>query len=217
MAHFPLRRAVRILARIVAGFVVFLLFGNLLILTMHGVARADVGIDRVDGVGGIDKVRHVDGKLWAGAHPQRQGYESLAAAGVGTVIDLRAEEDAAEDDAYIRSLGLELVHLPIRDGQIPSAAEVERFVSLVTEAEGTVFVHCGAGVGRTGSMTAAYLVATGQSSSSAALATSLAVGPPSLEQIFFIGQLGGGDRPPAPVVVVSRTLDAPRRIWSSLT
>jgi hypothetical protein len=66
-------------------------------------------------------------------------------------------------------------------------------------------------------MSSAYLVATGQASGGDALAISLAVGPPSLEQLFYIGSLDGtdGDRPPAPVVVVSRVLDAPRRIWSS--
>jgi protein-tyrosine phosphatase len=136
---------------------------------------------------------------------------------VRLVIDLRAEHDAAADDAFIRSLGLEVVHLPIRDGQIPSEAEVAEFVALVAAEPGTVFVHCGAGVGRTGSMTSAYLVATGQASATDALKVSLAVGPPSLEQIFYIGRLGDGDRPPAPVVVASRVLDAPRRLWSSLT
>jgi hypothetical protein len=68
-------------------------------------------------------------------------------------------------------------------------------------------------------MASAYLVATGQSSGGDALARSLAVGPPSLEQLFYIGslELGGSDRPPAPVVAVSRVLDAPRRIWSSIS
>ncbi|WP_406215152.1 hypothetical protein [Streptomyces canus] len=44
-----------------------------------------------------------------------------------------------------------------------------------------MFVHCGAGVGRTGTMAAAYLVKTGEQSS--AVRRNLAVGPPSIEQI----------------------------------
>jgi protein-tyrosine phosphatase len=207
-----------LIARHVAvAFVAFLFIGNLVIIGLHGVARAEVGMDRVEGVSGVDKLRHVDGKVWAGANPK--SYDGLAAAGVTTVVDVRAEHDAAADDELIRSLGMEVVHIPIRDGQIPSEAEVAQFVQIVADAPGTVFLHCGAGVGRTGSMASAYLVATGQATGGDALARSLAAGPPSLEQIFYIASLsvGDGDRPPAPIIAVSRVLDSPRRIWSSFT
>lgn len=74
----------------------------------------------------------------------------------------------------------------------------------------------GAGVGRTGAMAAGYLVRTGQATPSEALRRNLAVGPPSLEQVAFVADLDGHrvDRPPAPLVAVSRVLDAPRRLWS---
>jgi protein-tyrosine phosphatase len=216
-SRLPLRRIGLVARHVVVAFFGFMIVGNLLILALHGVARAEVGVDRIDGVAGVDKLRHVDGKLWAGANPT--SYSGLAAAGVTTIVDLRAEEDAHEDDAAIRALGMNVVHIPIRDGQIPSEAEVARFVAIVEESSGTVFVHCGAGVGRTGSMSSAYLVATGQASSGDALAISLAVGPPSLEQVFYIATLqrGDTDSPPAFVVATSRVLDAPRRIWSGLT
>jgi hypothetical protein len=78
------------------------------------------------------------------------------------------------------------------------------------------FLHCGAGVGRTGALAASYLVRTGQAGPAEALRRNLAVGPPSLEQIAFAATLDGESvqRPPAPVVAVSRVLDAPRRLWS---
>jgi protein-tyrosine phosphatase len=204
-----------VLRNIAIAFAGFMVIGNLVILGLHGVARAEVGVDGIEGVAGVGKLRHVDGKVWAGANPAH--YEGLAAAGVTTVVDLRAEDDAYEDDAAIRALGLEVIHMRIRDGQIPTETEVAQFVDIVEHAPGTVFLHCGAGVGRTGSMSSAYLVATGQASSRDALARSLAVGPPSLEQLYYIGTLRGfdGDKPPAPVVAASRVLDAPRRIWSS--
>jgi hypothetical protein len=134
---------------------------------------------------------------------------------VTTVVDLRAEEDIAHDQAYGRRVGLRVVAMPIRDGQLPSATQIAQFVNLVDASEGTVFVHCGAGVGRTGAMAAAYLVATGQASRSEALRRNLSVGPPSLEQIWFAATVDGdADRPPAVVVAASRVLDAPRRILS---
>ena len=106
--------------------------------------------------------------------------------------------------------------MPIRDGQTPSEAQVAQFLQLVANSKGTVLLHCGAGVGRTGSMAAAYLVATGQASGLRATIRNLAVGPPSLEQIAFSLQLSGADAdgPPLPVVAVSRLLDAPRRIFT---
>ena len=79
-----------------------------------------------------------------------------------------------------------------------------------------MFLHCGAGVGRTGSMAAAYLVATGQASGIEATMRNLSVGPPSLEQIAFSVRLAGDRAEHANVVLVSvsRLLDAPRRLWS---
>jgi protein tyrosine phosphatase (PTP) superfamily phosphohydrolase (DUF442 family) len=217
LRRLPLRRISLVARHVAVAFFGFLIVGNLLIILLHGVARAEVGVDRIDGVDGVDKLRHVDGKVWAGANPK--SYSGLAAAGVTAVVDLRAEDDADDDDQAIRALGMDVVHIPIRDGQIPSESEVARFVGIVESSQGTVFLHCGAGVGRTGSMSSAYLVATGQASGGDALAISLAVGPPSLEQVFYIAtlDLGDADSPPAFIVATSRVLDAPRRIWSSLT
>jgi hypothetical protein len=65
-------------------------------------------------------------------------------------------------------------------------------------------------------MAAAYLVATGQADPLDATVQNLAVGPPSLEQIAFSLGLSAtdADRPPMPMVVVSRVLDAPRRFFT---
>ncbi|MFE4963941.1 PEP/pyruvate-binding domain-containing protein [Streptomyces sp. NPDC056660] len=105
------------------------------------------------------------------------------------------------------------------DGTVaPMAVLVQRFLGVVADAPGRVFVHCGAGVGRTGTTAAAYLVGTGQQSPGAAVRRNLAVGPPSIEQIYYGLSLGPGRmrQPPFPVVAVSRLVDAPRRLWSRL-
>ena len=67
-------------------------------------------------------------------------------------------------------------------------------------------------------MVAAYLVRTSETSGIEAVRRNLSVGPPSLEQIAFAATLdrGDADRVPAPLVVVSRVLDAPRRLMSIL-
>ncbi|WP_261989487.1 fused DSP-PTPase phosphatase/NAD kinase-like protein [Streptomyces sp. uw30] len=97
-------------------------------------------------------------------------------------------------------------------------APMQRFLDVVSTASGPVFVHCGAGVGRTGAMVAAYVVNTGEESPSQAVRHNLAVGPPSIEQIYYGLNLtpAKAEQPPLPVLVVSRLVDAPRRIMSYL-
>ena len=131
------------------------------------------------------------------------------------MVDLRAEEDVEVDDALLGRLGITRVHLPLRDGQSPTRAQVQRFLEAVDESDGRVYVHCGAGVGRTGTMAAAYLVTQGLATPSAAVQRNLSVGPPSLEQLAFSAGLGAPElrRPPSVLVALSRVVDAPRRIW----
>ena len=97
------------------------------------------------------------------------------------------------DEELLAELGLSRFHLPVRDGQLPTAEQAARFVEIVEASDGIVYVHCGAGVGRTGAMVAHYLTTTGETSSSEALRRNLAVGPPSLEQILFAARAGGSE------------------------
>jgi protein-tyrosine phosphatase len=165
---------------------------------------------------GVDNLRAVDGRLWRGAAPTTDGYRNLAGAGITTVVDLRAEEGLEHDVRTVQELGMKLVRIPMRDGQAPTTEEVEAFLAATQESEGRVFVHCGAGVGRTGAMVGAYGVRQGELSGPGAVRRNLAVGPPSLEQIAFVAGMDDGlsVKPGTVVTAVSRVLDAPRRIWS---
>ena len=200
-----------------AGFVAFLVLGNLAIVAASWWARETTPAAASPAtIAGVDNLRAVDAKVWRGGAPTTEGYRNLAQAGVRTVVDLRAEEGIEADFSTVTDLGMRIVRIPMRDGQVPSAAEVDAFLAATSESDGTVFVHCGAGVGRTGAMVGAYLVSQGELSSTAALRRNLAVGPPSLEQIAFVARMNAGDPDkPGPVVTaVSRVLDAPRRMWS---
>ncbi len=191
--------------------------GNLVILLASGVARAASG-PAVAPVAGIDKFRVVDQRVWRGANPSPAGWRALAAHGVRTVVDLRAEADEAERALPAR-LGMTVVAVPVGDGQAPSPAAVARALAAIDAASGRVFLHCSAGVGRSGSIVAAYLVRSGQATAGKALLGSLAVGPPSLEQLAFMAGLnreGVVGRPAWPLVAVSRLLDGPRVLWGRL-
>lgn len=132
------------------------LLPNLAILLMHRRARRSnpESSRRIP----VTNFAEVDDRLWRGAAPNEEALVALAANGVTTVVDLRAETGVQAYDALRRRLGVTRVHLPLRDGQAPNGDQVERFRRVVGESHGRVFVHCGAGVGRTGTMSAAYLV-----------------------------------------------------------
>lgn len=213
------RRAASGLRWVALALAATLVLGNLAVLGASLLARRVVDPHPVPvAVEGVAKLGVVSPRVWRGAAPQVEGYRSLAAAGVTTVVDLRAEDDAAALDGQAEAAGLQVVHLPIRDGQLPTAQQVAAFEQVVATSSGTVFLHCGAGVGRTGAMAAAHLVGSGQAGGAEALARNLAVGPPSLEQVVFAARFEAGEvgRPPLPVVALSRFLDAPRRLWHNL-
>ncbi|MFJ8080454.1 dual specificity protein phosphatase family protein [Streptomyces sp. NPDC096205] len=215
------RRAVRALVAIVIGYLVLWAVGSLGILIAHqwiqSETPAPAGTRVVQGVHNFEPVDS-EGHLWRGAAPSPAGYRNLADMGITTVVDLRAEDLSAAQLGEPEKAGLEVVHMPIRDGQTPTPNQVKQFMDTVTSSAGPVFVHCGAGVGRTGTMAAAYLVQSGEESASTAVRRNLAVGPPSIEQIWYGLHLGKekAEQPPAGVEALSRLVDAPRRIWSYL-
>ena len=200
--------------RFLVGIVAFLVIGNLLILATHLLLQRGTTADAAPSIP-ISNFAVVDDHLWRGAAPGPAGYAALADSGVTTIVDLRAEEDIVVDDEALTALGLTRFHLPLRDGQAPSATLVERFLDIVQQSKGRVYVHCGAGVGRTGTMAASYLIKHDGASNVEALRRNLAVGPPSLEQLAFASRIRADvpTKTPKALVAVSRVLDAPRRFW----
>jgi protein tyrosine phosphatase (PTP) superfamily phosphohydrolase (DUF442 family) len=195
-----------------------LIQGNLVLVGMSWLARGTTDLDAGPRLDGVRKLYVVDEKVWRGAQPSAVGFQSLAAHGVKTVVDLRPGSDARKQDEDLRALGLDPVHLPVTDGRPPSAMQVREFVAVVRESNGRVFVHCGEGVGRAGTMSAAYKVTTGETDSTTAVRESLAVGVLTLEQVAFIRTLDrdGAQDPPAVATAVSRFLDGPRQLFNRL-
>jgi len=212
-------RRLRIAALVVlAATIGALLQGNLALIAASWWARANTELDAGPKLEGVRKLYVVDERLWRGAQPSTTGFRSLAESGVTTVIDLRPSTDARKVDRELRALGMESIHMPVTDGTPPSPSQVRRVVDIVDNSQGRVFLHCGEGVGRAGTMSAAYKVTTGKASASEALRESLAIGVLTFEQVAFIRSLDrdGAHEPSVVARAVSRFLDGPRQLVNTL-
>ena len=83
--------------------------------------------------------------------------------GIQLLISL-TEEPPPRD--WVEDAGLLLFHMPVEDMVAPTQEQLERSVTAIERAHAQkmgVAVHCGAGLGRTGAVVAAFLVSQGES------------------------------------------------------
>jgi atypical dual specificity phosphatase len=112
----------------------------------------------------------------------QQAAEELRSGNVTLLVNLYERPDPPE---LLDALGAETLHLPVHNSDAPSQAQLDRGVQAITEAlrQGKkVAVHCGAGLGRSGTLLAAFLVSEG-SDADEAIARVRAARPGSVETL----------------------------------
>lgn len=109
-------------------------------------------------------------------------WQALRAAGVKLLVNLH--ESAHSSDTLAKN-GVRCVHLPVQDFTPPTQEQLQegtREMAAALARGETVAVHCGAGLGRTGTLVACHLLRCGQAASAAeAIARVRAARPGSVE------------------------------------
>jgi len=112
--------------------------------------------------------------------PLEQDAAYLNQEGIRVLVSLT---DDPPDGAVLVSQGISQEHIPVQDFTPPTLEQMIEFVAVVEHsvaADMPVGVHCTAGLGRSGTMAAAYLVAEGASAAEA-IATVRQLRPGSIE------------------------------------
>jgi protein-tyrosine phosphatase len=105
-------------------------------------------------------------KLAGSRYPEPSDLDEIYAQGIRAIVSM---EDYEYPEA-ITSRRMEHLNTGIPDFTAPSLAQLKRiigFINSMTEKYKPVLVHCYAGIGRTGTVAAAYLINQGNDAESA--------------------------------------------------
>lgn len=110
--------------------------------------------ERIVGLPGLPNAGRVGPGIYRGAQPKPEGYATLAALGIRTVVNLRAGHGERE---AVESLGMRSVEIPMKAYRDVDAETVEKVMAVMRDpALRPVFVHCAQGQDRTGVVVAVY-------------------------------------------------------------
>jgi len=110
--------------------------------------------ERLFGLPGLTSVGRVAPGIFRGAQPEPEGYATLKAMGIRTVINLRTRHGERK---AVEAAGMRYVEIPMSFWKDVDPEVVRMALSAMTDpASQPVFVHCSRGVDRMGVVAAVY-------------------------------------------------------------
>ena len=105
----------------------------------------------------------IEGEIAGMARPSSSvnDFEILKDSDIGAIVSLT---ESPLNKVLIEEFGFEVKHIPVKDFETPSLVQIEDFLEFaknVRAKDKKLVVHCDAGIGRTGTMLACYLVSKG--------------------------------------------------------
>lgn len=100
----------------------------------------------------------VSDALWRGSRLNAAAIADLRQEGFRLIVNLCAENNA--DSKPGKYYGIKTLHIPIIDNTPPKMDQVMAFLNAVRDSSNIpTYIHCEAGIGRTGTMCACYRIA----------------------------------------------------------
>ncbi len=120
-------------------------------VTLPSSARSS---EKIYNLPGLANVGRVAPGVFRGAQPGKDGYATLKAMGIKTVIDMRTTES---EKIQVEAAGMRAIAVPIEMTCNGLKEKVDRVVALMADpANQPVYIHCRHGQDRTGITVAAY-------------------------------------------------------------
>ena len=129
------------------------LFSSLCLL-LAGLSSAAQPKAETEEWNGVKNSYKVSSELYRSGQPDAEGFRTIEAAGVKTILNLR---EYHKDDKKAAATNLKLLHYPVAAGEV-TEDDLFRILSMMRQAPKPILVHCWHGSDRTGIVVAAYRI-----------------------------------------------------------
>ena len=110
--------------------------------------------EKIIGLAGLSNVGRVSPGIFRGAQPLQEGYKTLKAMGIKTIINLRSQH--GEKD-IVEAAGMQSIEIPMSVFRSVDIEKVNNIInSMINPDNQPVYIHCQLGQDRTGVVIAAY-------------------------------------------------------------